>query len=311
MLARVIVVGALVLTACSSNADTTPPAPDRFDASRGGGGAGGAAGSASSGGAGASGAAAGGGGAVGGAKMDEAGATPEASSPGSSFDAADAYPDQSPVDAALVDATKANRKVLFVGGEMPMVGVDLQIHDLLKTKNIEVEDARETVSPASAQGKGLIIISYSVLSTTFKATDFADLPVPIMVLEHFLLPELGMTSADGHGFEPDVTQITLTSRDATLSAGLPAGDVTVYSMVGEFFWGMPSAAAITVATVKGNPARAVTFAYPAGAMMVGRVAPAKRMQFFVAVHAPPPNPQTFLNAQGLALLGGAVEWCLQ
>jgi hypothetical protein len=311
MIARVIIVSALVLTACSSDPVTTPSVPDVVDASRGGGGTGGAAGSASHGGGGAGGAAGGGGRAVGGAKTDEDGAAPEAGSPGSSFDAADASSDQSPLNMGLVDATKVNRKVLFVAGEMPMVGVDLQIHELLKTKNIEVEDVRETVAPASAQGKGLIIVSYSVLSTTFKAADFADLPVPLMVLEHFLLPDLGMTSVDGHGFEPDVTQITLTSHDPTLTAGLPAGDVTVYSQVGEFFWGVPSAAAITVATVKGNPTRAVTFAYPAGAMMFGRVAPAKRMQFFAAVHAPPPNPQPFLNEQGLALLGAAIDWCLQ
>ena len=87
--------------------------------------------------------------------------------------------------------------------------------------------------------------------------------------------------------------------------------MTIYSQVGEVFWGIPSPAAIKVATVKGNPQRAVTFAYPAGAMMVGRVAKAKRMQIFVAVHAPPANPQPFLNANGLALVGGAIDWCLQ
>lgn len=216
-----------------------------------------------------------------------------------------------PSPEPIVDAHMGDGKVLYVAGEMPMVGVDLQIHDLLRTKNIEVEDVRETVSPARAEGKGLVLISYSVLSTNFRAADFADLPVPLMVMEHFLLADLGMTSAAGHGYEPDVTQISLLSRDPLLSAGLPAGDVTVYSQVGEMFWGMPSSAAMTVATVKGNPLRAVTFAYPAGAMMVGRVAKAKRMQVFVAVHAPPPNPQPFLNADGLRLVGGAIDWCLQ
>ena len=111
---------------------------------------------------------------------------------------------ESPIEA-MSDASKIDRKVLFVGGEMPMVGVDLQIHDLLKMKNIEVEDVRETVSPTRAEGKGLIIVSYSVASANFHAADFADLPVPLMLMEHFLLPELGMTSAEGHGYEPDIT----------------------------------------------------------------------------------------------------------
>jgi len=242
------------------------------------------------------------------ARNDDAALAPKVDA--SWMDAADGAFDTSR-DATVSEAHKVDGKVLFVAGEMPMVGVDLQIHDLLKTKGIEVEDVRETVSPARADGKGLVIISYSVLSTNFNAADFADLPVPLMVMEHFLLPDLGMTSSDGHGYEPDVTQISLTSRDPMLSGGLPTGDATVYSQVGEVFWGIPSPTAITVATVKGNPMHAVTFGYPAGAMMIGRVAKAKRMQFFVAVHAPPPNPQPFLNANGLALLGGAIDWCLQ
>ena len=63
-----------------------------------------------------------------------------------------------------------------------------------------------------------------------------------------------------------------------------------------------------MATAKGNAGRFVYFAYPAGAMMPARTAPAKRMQFFVASHAPPPVNDQILNADGLKLLGGAIDW---
>jgi hypothetical protein len=201
-------------------------------------------------------------------------------------------------------------KVLMIAGAMPLVGVDQQIHEVLAARHLDVQDIRENVvSPADAQDKQLIIVSYSILSTDFKAADFADVAVPLIVLEHTLLPPLGMTGADGHGYQDTVTQITLT-KDSPLNGGMPLGDVTIYSRVGEVFWGVPSANAITVATVKGDPSRAVTFGYPAGAMMVGRVAPAKRLQLFVAVHAPPPNPDAFLSGDGLKLVDAAVSWSM-
>jgi len=216
-----------------------------------------------------------------------------------------------PRDAVSDSIEGGTGKVLMIAGEMPLVGVDLQIHEVLRAKNLEVEDVRyDLASPSSADGKRLVLLSYSIQSSTFKAADFADVRVPIIVLEHNLLPALGMTAAADHGFETGVTQIAITSNDPTLTAGL-IGDVTVYSQVGEFFWGVPGPEAIEVATIKGNPARVVTFAYPAGAAMVGRSAPAKRVQLFAAVHAPPPNTTQFLNADGLKLLGAAVEWSIQ
>ena len=61
-------------------------------------------------------------------------------------------------------------------------------------------------------------------------------------------------------------------------------------------------------TVKGNAAQWVIFAYPAGAMMMTRPAPGKRLQFFLGAHQ---VPEQFLNAAGLKLLGAAIEWSIQ
>jgi hypothetical protein len=63
-----------------------------------------------------------------------------------------------------------------------------------------------------------------------------------------------------------------------------------------------------VATVKGAPTHWVIFAYPAGAMMVGKVAPGKRLQFFFGSHL---VPDMYLNDTGKKLLGAAIDWCIQ
>jgi hypothetical protein len=130
-----------------------------------------------------------------------------------------------------------------------------------------------------------------------------------MVLEHFLLPRLGMTT--DNGFQQGLSALTIVSADPVLTAGL-MGDVTVYTAAGkEMFWGVPGPGAIKVATAKGNAGHVVYFAYPAGAMMPTKPAPAKRMQFFVASHAPPPVNDQILNPDGVKLLGGAIDWLIR
>jgi hypothetical protein len=201
---------------------------------------------------------------------------------------------------------------LMVVGTIPLVGTDVVIRDALVARNLKVEEVLEAAAtPQRAEGKRLVILSCSMASTNFKAS-FAEVRAPIIVLEHFLLDDLGMTAdKGGHGFQQNLTSITLSASDPTLTGGLPPGEVTVYSRVGEMFWGVPGPGAIKVATVKGNPERALYFAYPAGAMMASRSAPGKRLHFFFAVHAPPPVTALYLNDAGLKLLGGAIDWSLK
>jgi hypothetical protein len=203
-------------------------------------------------------------------------------------------------------------RALMVVGTIPLVGTDAVIRDALAARHVEVQEVLESAaSTRDAEGKRLVILSCSMQSTKL-ATTFADATVPVIVLEHFLLDDLGMTAdGTGHGFQNKVTALSLTASDPVLTAGLPAGDVTVYQRVGEMFWGVPGPGAIKVATVQGNPERVLYFAYPAGAMMVTRPAPGRRLHFFFAVHAPPPVTDLYLNDNGLKLLGGALDWSLQ
>ena len=205
----------------------------------------------------------------------------------------------------------ASGTALMIVGAIPLVGTDVVIHDALHDRGLEVDEVREeVVTPAMAEGRRAVIISCSVKSTGLKA-DLAVVKSPILVLEHNLLVNLGMTAASGHGFQQPLTAITITSADPVLTQGL-TGEVTVYQRVGEMFWGVPGPGAIKVATAKGAASdRSFYFAYPAGAMMVDRPAPGKRLHFFFAVHSPPPVPTLYLNDSGTKLLGGALDWMLK
>jgi hypothetical protein len=208
---------------------------------------------------------------------------------------------------------RAGGKALMVVGTIPLHGTDTQIQAALQARGLEVEAVKEDqATPASASGKRIVVLSYSMKSTDFKAEPFAEVPVPIIVLEHFLLPRLGMTGPKEHGFTPsNLTQIEITGSDPLLTAGLPPGERTVYLQKQEMFWGVPTPAAIRIATIKDRPEQITYFAYPTGAQMVGRTAPARRVQFFHATHAPPPVDTLYLNDDGLKLLGGAIDWALQ
>jgi hypothetical protein len=227
---------------------------------------------------------------------------------------APAPPDMGPSSGSAEGGQGEGNTVLMIDGAMPMVGLDGQYRMVLQSKGLVIQDIRETVvKPSDAMGKRLVLLSYSVDSAAFDATPLAGIPVPMIVTEHMVLGKLGMTTAAGHGFQQGETQISIISSDPLLTAGFPMGNLTVYGPTGEFFWGLTSPSAINVATIPGNPAHVVYFAYPAGAMMAGGMtAPAKRMLFFAVAHTPNPySTVPYMNADGLKVLGGAIDWMLK
>jgi hypothetical protein len=201
-------------------------------------------------------------------------------------------------------------KALLVTGTIPLVGTDVKFEEALKARGLEVEIIQEKdATPMNAQGKRLVMLSYGMSSPAFKAEPFTDVPVPIIITEQNLLPRLKMSSA--HGFTGKMSKLTFVS-DHELAAGFPKGDLEVYAPAQEFFWGTPSPAGIRIAHLVGQPDKVTYFAYEKGAMMDGAVAPAKRVQFFHATHSPDPiDKNLYLNANGLKLLGAAIDWCLK
>jgi hypothetical protein len=201
-------------------------------------------------------------------------------------------------------------KALLVTGTIPLVGTDVVFEATFKARGLEVEIVQEKLAtPASADGKRVVMLSYGMSSTAFKAEDWVNVPVPLIVTEQNLLPRLKMSSV--HGFTGKMSKLTFVS-DHELAAGFPKGDLEVYMPAQEFFYGTPSAAGIRIAHLVGAPDKVTYFAYEKGAMMDSAVAPAKRVQFFHATHSPDPiDKNLYLNANGLKLLGAAIDWCLK
>jgi hypothetical protein len=214
------------------------------------------------------------------------------------------------IDAGMDPPPMTGGKALLVTGTIPIVGTDVKFEEAFKARGLEVEIVQEKdATPMHAQGKRVVMLSYGMSSTAFKAEAFTDVPVPIIITEQNLLPRLKMSAA--HGFTGKMSKLTFIS-DHELAAGFPKGDLEVYSPAQEFFWGTPPAGAIRIAHLTGDPNKVTYFAYEKGAMMEGAVAPAKRVQFFHATHSPDPiDKNLYLNANGLKLLGAAIDWCLK
>ena len=203
----------------------------------------------------------------------------------------------------------ARGKALLVTGTIPLVGTDGQFKAALEAAGLDVEVVQEKdATPLHAAGKRLVLLSYGMTSTAFNAEAYVDVPVPIIVTEHNLLPRLRMSQA--HGYTDKTTALTFVS-DHQLARGLQ-GDREVYSTKQEFFWGTPGPAAIRIAHAVGRPDQVTFFAFEKGATMDGAVAPARRVQFFHASHSPDPiDPNLYLNATGLTLLDATIAWCLE
>jgi hypothetical protein len=211
---------------------------------------------------------------------------------------------------AAGSSARADRgKALLVTGTIPLVGTDVQFKAALEAAGLDVEVVQEkAATPRHTVGKRLVLLSYGMTSTAFNAEPFADVPVPIILTEHNLLPRLRMSQA--HGYTDETTKLTFVSGHA-LAGGL-TGDRAVYSTNQEFFWGTPSPAAIRLAHAIGQPDHVTFFVYEKGAMMDGAVAPAKRVQFFHASHSPDPiDTNLYLNPTGLKLLDATIAWCLE
>lgn len=208
------------------------------------------------------------------------------------------------------EIAKPRGRALLVTGTIPLVGTDVVFEAALKARGLDVEVIQESeATPEHADGKRVIMLSYGMSSTRFKAEAFVEVPVPIIVTEGNVLPRLKMASANG--FTRKMTTLTFIS-DHPLAGGHPQGNVEVYSPAQEFFWGHPSAESIKIAHVVGEPDKVTYFAYEKGAMMIGVIAPAKRVQFFYATHSPDPvDKNLYLNTRGLELLDVAIDWCLK
>jgi hypothetical protein len=171
---------------------------------------------------------------------------------------------------------------------------------------VKVADAR-TLLPERARGAALLVLSSSVSSNLLQPW-FADLPVPLMVLESTGFEQLGLTGSRWRrdvGPVPPVTEIVIENPGHPLAAGL-TGSVRVLSVPLNLRWAAPPASASLIATYAGAPEpAALMFAYERGALTVAGTAPARRVGLFLG------NGRVIraLTEQGWRLFDAAVLWC--
>ena len=215
-------------------------------------------------------------------------------------------PPPPPIDANVVPEAPPARHALFVIGTPQPVGTDITVRDRLAAQLMVdvVVDMQSTT--ASADGKALVVISSSTILVNVESK-FNDVAVPVLLLEPNLMPGMQLTAAPNtaHGGTTAETQLALVGNGHPLHAGL-SGTVTVFTSPGHATWGVPGPAATKIAALVSRPTQLAIFAYPAGAMMVGRTAPAKRLAFFIQ-----DNPTENLAPDGIKLLDAAITWLLQ
>jgi len=162
---------------------------------------------------------------------------------------------------------------------------------------------------SAAQGEDLVIISSVVSARDMVGTAFRDVPVPLLTWESDLFDSLrftGQKKGEDFGTLDKEHYINVVNAPSPLAGGVPAGKRWVYPRDDEMGWGKPAPGATVIATLPGEPARAVMFAYEKGATMdYDFIAPARRDAVFL-------GNRTFekLSADGATLFDAALDWAV-
>jgi hypothetical protein len=216
-----------------------------------------------------------------------------------------------PVDLAPDTAPDLRLSSVLPGGALLIVGdldlskSDVQLEVALSrlgyaiTLKLDIESAT-----ADATGKDVVIISGSTWPDDV-STKFRDVPVPVVVFDEAMFPTMKMTGTrkdvdfgivDGH------RSLDILDPNHPLAGGLK-DTVDVAAAIILISWGVPSPAAVRVASLPGDPSGITTFGYEENAMMVGMRAPRRRVGSFVRYAR-----NTTYTEAGLTLFEAAVLW---
>jgi hypothetical protein len=203
-------------------------------------------------------------------------------------------------------ASSCSGSVLFVVESDPLTRGDSAILDRLRGLGFVVSIiSASMVTTDSAQNADFCFISRSVRSPEVMAS-FRDQPVALFVTEYNLYSSLGMTgdSADASGGDTlTATDLIISEPSHPLAAGF-SGTVTVLQPgKGQYGFGVPGSDAVVVATLVDESKGAAIFAYEQGSAMVGLLAPARRVGYFLDIQA-----STRLTPEGWTMFDAAVEW---
>ncbi len=184
--------------------------------------------------------------------------------------------------------------------DQPISSSDRFIEDRLELLGFGVTTIDDdAASSNAAAAMDVVVISHSVSSGDVNSI-FRDVAVPVITWEDAIFDDMGMSTSARSDVD-DYETVTI-ATEHPLAVGCD-GDTTVYQGQERLAYGTPSSSAITVATVPGQPEKAVIFAYEGGAQMVGMEAPAKRMGFFFQNY----NALKF-DFRSVTLFDAAVLW---
>lgn len=211
--------------------------------------------------------------------------------------------------AVLAAAPAPAGRALFVvqvKSAAPTVAADALVRAHLEAIGYTVTTVDQR-DPLPAAGSADVIVISSSVSAHVIEGKYRDVAAPIVTWESYILPHLHMTGRreDGdYGTLQKNRYLWLVNAPHPLSGGLPAGLLNVYLRGAPMNWGRPGLGAAIIATLPGDPTKALIFGYEKGATMDDdHLAPARRVFLFL-------DNATFgdLNPAGQELFDAAVNW---
>jgi hypothetical protein len=205
----------------------------------------------------------------------------------------------------LAPEVPAVRTVLLVLGGNPTTA-EARLRTTLMGRGFMVKVVQDDAA-VDVTGVHLVIIAETCTSATL-TTKYREVAVPVINLEPAVMDDMGLTgpTSGEHYEQNEGTMITIVSPLHPMAAGTTGTVTPVTGGSGAFLvWGVPADSAEKVATLFGMPNRFTIFGYPTGAMMVGQVAPARRVGFFAGN-----TSLERLNDNGIKLMNAAIDWAL-
>jgi hypothetical protein len=200
---------------------------------------------------------------------------------------------------------------ILVAGAVDLDPGDTAIKSRLEQLGFEVR-IRYHGSPIEKEAKyaDLFVVS-STIEAPMARRELRDVPVPLLCWEGSFLSDLGMAATNDQSIEIGARgELSMRTPGHPLAAGL-SGSVRVLREPANMHWARPGPLAVWIAEMipvagAGSVPRVAIFGYERNTPMVGMVAPARRVGFFLDDETP-----VSLNENGWALFDAAVQWLTQ
>jgi hypothetical protein len=198
----------------------------------------------------------------------------------------------------------ARQALLVVATPATLPADDATLKTRLEARGFVVTVGDDDGPATQADGTSLVVISGSVASAPL-GSKYRDTTAPVVCLEAFAFGNMNLTgpTRDVDFGQVDDTQITIVLDTHAIAAHHPMGNLIVATATTSLGWGAVPASAEQIAALVGVDNRDTVFAYEAGAMMVGLVAPGRRVGLFPAS----PTPDR-LNMAGWDIFDAAIDW---